>query len=271
MAKVVLVTGGSSGIGRSVAAYLAKQGHTVYGTSRNASDHQTADFRLLSMDVTNEESVNTAIEHIIKAHGRLDVLVNNAGLGMAGPLESTTDEEARLIFDTNVFGVLNTCRAAAPYLRASTGTVINITSIGGVFGLPFRGIYCASKFAVEGISEVLSMELGTHGVKVVIVQPGDFKTNINNNRLNAAQIDTSVYPHFKGVLEQIHREVHTAQDTELMGRAIAYIMSKKNPRLRYRVAPTMQRLSVLLNYVIPGRIFERLLVRHYKMNKGRKD
>lgn len=273
MSKVVLVTGGSSGIGSAIAAFLSSRGYIVYGTSRSAGKKSPNDqFELIQMDVTDTESVQQAIDLITQAHGRLDVLINNAGLGMAGPIESTSDEEARTIFDTNVFGVLNTCRAAAPLLRESRGTIINITSIGGVFGLPYRGIYCASKFAVEGISEVLSIELNPHGVKVVIVEPGDFKTNINTNRLNAAHINKEVYPQFDEVLEQIHDEVKHAQDPELIGRAVERIINSANPKLRYRVAPTVQRLSVLLNRILSGRLFERLIARHYGIRpKGRKN
>lgn len=263
MTKVVLVTGGSSGIGRSIAACLAREGHAVYGTSRNPSGEDIEGFRLIQMDVTDEKSVHAAIDSIIETHGRLDVLVNNAGLGMAGPLESTSDHEARVIFDTNVFGILNTCRAAASFLRQSKGMIINITSIGGVFGLPYRGIYCASKFAVEGLSEALSMELRGQGVKVVIVQPGDFRTSINSNRIQAANVDDKVYPRFKTVLEQVHNEVHHAQDTEVIGKAIACIVKKRNPKLRYRVSTPLQRASVWMNRVLPGRFFERMLARHY--------
>lgn len=271
MSKVVLVTGGSSGIGRAIAAFLASRDYIVYGTSRSEQSEETdGRFKLIQMDVTDADSVHRALELITEAHGRLDVLINNAGLGMAGPIESTSDQEARTIFDTNVFGVLNTCRAAVPLLRQSQGKIINITSIGGVFGLPYRGIYCASKFAVEGISEVLSIELNPLGVKVAIVQPGDFKTNINANRLNAAHIDKTVYPEFDAVLEQIHSEVKHAQDPELIGRTIERIIRSSNPKLRYRVATPTQRLSVFLNRMLSGRMFERIITRHYGIRpKGR--
>lgn len=262
MSKVVLVTGGSSGIGQAIAAQLAGDGHMVYATSRKAI-LSLYPFTMLHMDVSDHASVQAAIESVVSEQGRLDVLINNAGLGMAGPLESTTDQEARTIYDTNVFGVLNTCRIASRYLRASKGMIINITSIGGAFGLPYRGIYCSSKFAVEGISEALSLELRPQGVRVVIVQPGDFKTNINSNRLNASEIDHSVYPHFRSVLDQVNAEVSNAQDTAVIGKAVARIVKMKRPKLRYRVATPMQRFSLLLNSILPGRIFERLLSKHY--------
>ena len=263
MSKIILVTGGSSGIGQAIAARLAGDGHVVYATSRKKTPSSHLPFTLLQMDVTDHASVQSAVDSVVAEQGRLDVLINNAGLGMAGPLESTTDKEARIIFDTNVFGVLNTCRVASRHLRATKGMIINITSIGGAFGLPYRGIYCSSKFAVEGISEALSMELGPHGVRVVIVQPGDFKTNINSNRLNASEIDHSIYPHFQSVLNQVNAEVSSAQDTAVIGKAVSRIVAMQNPKLRYRVATPMQRLSLLLNSILPGRMFERILSKHY--------
>lgn len=264
MAKVILVTGGSAGIGRAVAAHLAGLGHTVYGTSRTAEVEMTDDgFRILRMDVTDEEMVKRGISFIADKHGKLDVLINNAGLGMTGPLENTSDEEAKFIYDTNVFGVLNTCRHAAPLLRKSAGNIINITSIGGLFGLPFRGIYCSSKFAVEGISEVLSMELAPQGIKVSIIEPGDFKTNINQNRLTSERIDTTLYPQFSSVVDQINREVSTAQDPVIVARTVERILRSNRPKLRYRAATPMQRFSVGLRKLLPGRYFEQIIARHY--------
>jgi NAD(P)-dependent dehydrogenase (short-subunit alcohol dehydrogenase family) len=267
MSKVILVTGGSSGIGLAIATALSNAGHIVYGTSRSGQAIPSANFEMLQMDVTDEASIGEAMKTIVERHKGLDVLINNAGLGMAGPIESISDAEARVVFNTNVFGLLNMCRSAAGYLRASHGLVVNITSIGGVFALPFRGVYCASKFAVEGLSEALSMELSAHGVRVVIVQPGDFKTNINANRLNAMAIDREVYPTFDRVLEQVHHEVKFAQDPERIGKLLVKIVGSKRPKLRYRVATPLQRLSILLNRILPGRLFEGILAGHYGVNK----
>lgn len=266
MVKVILVTGGSAGIGKAVATYLASKGHVVYGSSRKSEVGLTSlGYHIIRMDVTDEEMVTKAVEQIISKHGKIDVLVNNAGLGMAGPLESTTDAEAKAIFNTNVFGVLNTCRVVAPYLRQSKGNIINITSIGGMFGLPYRGIYCSSKSAVEAISEVLSMELWQFGVNVSIIEPGDFKTKINENRINARSIDKDVYSNFDAVLDQINTEVSGAQDPILIAKTVESILLKKRPKLRYRVATPMQRFSVFLHKTLPGRLFEKLLTSHYRL------
>lgn len=263
MSKVVLVTGGSSGIGMAIAKYLSDKNYIVYGTSRYCEEGEHNGFFNLKMDVTDEASISRVANQIHEKHGRIDVLVNNAGLGMVGPLESTTDQESRKVFDTNVFGVLNTCRCFVPYLRASAGRVINITSLGGVFGLPYRGVYCSSKFAVEGISETMSMELRRAGVWVSIIQPGDFKTNINANRLNAGMVDDKLYPDFKEVHERINNDVKYAKDPMMIARKVDKIICATKPRLRYRVATPLQRMSVVLHRVLPGRLYEKMLMRHY--------
>ena len=264
---VVLVTGGSAGIGKAVASHLSELGHIVFGTSRSQQDPAAFPFEILQMDVTDEQSVQTTIESIIQKHGRLDVLINNAGLGMAGPLENTSDEEAKNIFDTNVFGVLNTCRHAVPHLRKSEGYMINITSIAGVFGLPFRGIYSSSKSAVETISECYSLELKPHNVKVAVIEPGDFKTKINENRITSAQVNVEAYPRFKTVLQQIHDEVDSALDPILIGKCVERILNDSSPKLRYQVATPIQKMSVLLYRFLPGRFFEKLLAKHYGLRR----
>jgi len=263
--KVVLVTGGSSGIGQAIAQYLSEHGHFVYATSRNPAQKMLGKVHMISMDVCDPNSVSHALKIIESEAGKLDVLVNNAGLGMAGPLESTSQEEAKEIFNTNVFGVLNVCRAAVPLMRKTGGHIINITSIGGRFGLPYRGIYCSSKFAVAGLSETLSMELRQFGIRVCILEPGDFKTNINNNRKVAKALNHELYPRFKQALEQVNHEVSSAQDPVLIAKQIEKIIFKRKPRLYYQVATPTQRLSVFLKRILPGRLFERLIMNHYNM------
>jgi len=265
VSKVILVTGGSSGIGQSIATLLAEKGNIVYAASRNVENQFVGNLRMLRMDVTDESSITSAVESINVQHGYLDALVNNAGLGMAGPLENTTEKEAKEIFDTNVFGVLNVCRACIPLLRKTKGRILNVTSIGGIFALPFRGIYCSSKFAVEGISESLSMELAPMGIKVSIIEPGDFKTNINANRKKSAFVDKTHYPTFDVTLEQINQEVASALETNIIAIAVERILNKRNPHLRYRVATTTQHLSVWLYRLLPGRWFEKLIMNHYKL------
>jgi len=268
MRQVVLVTGGSSGIGRAVAKHLADHQYSVFGTSRKAESGDTLDgFTLVKMDVCSEDSVHDAIEFIKKKEGRLDIVINNAGLGMAGPIENTTFQEADELFRTNVHGILNVCRAALPLLRESArARIINVTSIGGRVSLPFRGIYCASKFAVEGISEALSMELKPWDIAVTLVEPGDFQTQINKNRRVASTIDPQLYKQdFEQTLEQINDEVTNGLPPEIMAENILSIIRKENPKLRYQVGTFVQKLSLTLKQILPGRFFETLILNHYKL------
>ncbi|WP_184543563.1 SDR family oxidoreductase [Mucilaginibacter sp. FT3.2] len=183
--KIWFVTGASKGLGLSLVKKLLSEGYKVAATSRNISDLETAvgvnsdAFLPLAVNIKSEESVQEAIEKTIGTFGKIDVVVNNAGYGMLGGLEETTDQEARDNFEVNVFGSLNVIRKALPYLREQkSGHILNISSIGGFSGgFPGFGIYCATKFAVNGFSESLAEEVKPFGIKVTIVEPGYFRTN----------------------------------------------------------------------------------------------
>lgn len=266
--KVILVTGASSGIGKAVAAALIAKGHNVFGTSRKVENGAVIDgVYFLRMDVSIESEVTEGVKTLLsKSDGRLDVVVNNAGLGMVGPVENVSDQEAREIFDTNVFGVLNVCRTTIPHLRkAGGGYIINITSLAAQMGLPFRGIYSSSKFAVEGFTESLSQEVQQFGIKVVLIEPGDFKTNININRKVAAFVSPEYISQNEDTLRQISQEVANAPTPEAIGRRITLIIEDNRPFLRYRTANTLQRFSLTLMRTLPGRWFEYLVMKHYKM------
>ncbi|MFY7707118.1 MAG: SDR family oxidoreductase [Flavobacteriales bacterium] len=267
MSKVVLVTGASSGIGKAISITLSQGGYKVFGASRSVETGTLVDgVTQLQLDVTNELSITKALSYIKEKEGSIDVLVNNAGLGMIGALESTSARQVEEVFQTNVYGVLNMCRAVIPFMREQKrGTIINVTSIAGLMGLPFRGIYSASKSAVEGFSEALSAEVNQFGIKVIIIEPGDFKTNINENR-RVAEINTNIYEPFQSaVIAQVNKEVQNAPDPALIGEALIRILKKQNPRLRYKVATPFQRFSVLIRDIIPDRWFEKLVKRYYKM------
>lgn len=182
--KVWFVTGASKGLGLALVQKLLKNGFLVAATSRsieelkNAVGYSGEQFLPLSMSLTNEQSVGKAIADTLAAFGRIDVVVNNAGYGLAGSLEELSDAESRGNFDVNVFGTLNVIRAVMPHLRAQqSGHIMNISSIGGVTGaFPGFGVYCATKFAVSGLSESLASEVADFGVKVTVVEPGYFRT-----------------------------------------------------------------------------------------------
>lgn len=269
MRKVVFITGASSGIGEAIATHLSSRGYIVYGTSRYESDDSKLNFSFLQLDVRNEASIQQAISTVIEKEGRIDVLINNAGLGMIGALEDTSIEESKEIFETNVFGMLAVCNKVIPYMRKNkSGIIINISSIAGQIGLPYRGVYNASKYAIEGFSEALSMELRPFKIKVIILEPGDYRTNMNTNRRIAKKaLDPSspYFVSFNRTREQVFEEVDTAWPPEKIARKVEKIINYKNPRLRFISAPLKQKLSIILHKVLPARLFEYIISTFYKV------
>ena len=265
--KVILITGASSGLGRATAKYLSDQGHTVYGTSRKANHGDPLDnFTLLRLDLRDPSSISDCIAYLQQKHELLDVLINNAGIGINGPLECLSRKEIMDVFDTNVFGLMEVTKNCIPMLRKSKQAVIvNISSIAGEMGLPYRGIYSASKFAVEGYSESLSMELQPWNIRVCLVQPGDFSTNINENRMVVKELNKELYPDFIKMNERVIREVNAGWEPEILGKNIAILISQKNPPLRKRIAPFLERFSTTLRRILPGRWYEKLLMKFYKV------
>lgn len=273
--KVVLITGASSGIGLSVAKHLStqqkrdKNRYKVYGTFRTQKPEVPVSFQWIELDVTQESNALKAVDQIVKEEGRLDILINNAGLGTVGSLEDTSLEEARSIFETNFFGVHAMCKAVLPIMRKQKeGTILNITSIAGIVALPYRGIYNATKFAVEGFSEALSIEVKPFGINVIILRPGDYKTNINNNRKiakKALEEDSVYYDSFQRAHFQIKEEVNTAWTPNKIAVDIARIIRKKNPKLHYISAPLIQKFSITAHRYFPSRLFENMVSRFYKV------
>ena len=265
--KIVLITGGSSGIGRTTGIFLASKGMKVYGTTRNLRNHSNFDdFTLLELDVKQPESIRDAIGQILSQEGRLDVLINNAGVGITGPIEETPIEEINKTFDTNLNGPIRMTQAVLPQMRQQgSGLIINITSIAGYMGLPFRGIYSATKGSLELVTEALRMETRSFGVQIVNLAPGDFATNIASGRYHAPVLETSPYKAYGQTLASINEDVEAAQDPVLVAHKVYGIMQKKNPKGHYLVGTFMQRLSVFLKSILPDKLFEKLLLNHYKL------
>jgi len=183
--KIIVVTGASSGFGLEIAAYLSDLGHTVYGTARSAVK-KDLNFELLPLDVTSQESVDACIEQILSRESRIDVLVNNAGYILSGFLEETELDEARSVIETNFFGTVRMIKRVLPLMRQKrSGQIINIGSSAGLLAVPNLGFYAASKFALEGYSETLKYEVQSFNVKVSIVEPAIFKTNIGKSKVMA--------------------------------------------------------------------------------------
>jgi NAD(P)-dependent dehydrogenase (short-subunit alcohol dehydrogenase family) len=268
MSKIVFITGGSSGIGKATAIYLSKKGYIVYGTGRKVINGSVSDgFTSVQMDITNSDSLQSAIQFVLAKEHRIDVLINNAGLGMAGALEDCTKEEIQNIFNTNVVGTLEVSKALLPQMRLQKdGLIINVSSIMGRLSLPFRGIYSASKFALEAISETLSMEVRQFGIKVVCLEPGDFNTEINTNRVVAQKSRNSIYSEkFNPIYKQITEEVGRSADPIVVAKVIEKIILSSNPKLRYKAATWFQGFAVFLHNFLPPRIFEKLVMNKYRL------
>ncbi len=263
---VILVTGASSGIGRACAELLAASGHVVYGTSRRGGD-QRAGVEMLAMNVDDDAQVANGVAKIIADHGRIDVVINNAGYAIAGAVEDTSIDEARAQFETNVFGVLRVCRAALPHMRAQHGgLIVNISSLGGIFGMPFSGLYSASKFAIEGLSEALRLETSVSGVRVVLVEPGDMKTGLPEARRDVAAAVGSAYePAFRNMMKLSKADEDKAPEPVAVARLVGAIVASKRPKLRYAVGMFSQRIVVWLKRMLPGRVFEWILLKAFQL------
>lgn len=270
MSRVALVTGGTSGIGRAICNVLHSKGVVVYGTGRKANHGDVLDgYRLVKCDVTKDASVKEAVEYVIEEQGRIDILINNAGIGIAGAVEDSEINEILNVFNTNVAGVIRMCKAVLPFMRDQKGGyIINVSSVGGLMGLPYRGIYSGSKSSVELISEAMSMEVMKFGVKVVLVEPGDFKTSINQNRRVSENTKSGVYrSEFESIHEIINKEVTEGEDPVKIGKLVWKIINNPSPRVRYNTGDLMSKLALAIKRLIPSRWFESMMMKHYKMKR----
>ncbi len=267
MSKVVLITGGSSGIGKSVGEFLVSKGFIVYGTSRNPSNIPNHPFNLIALDVTQRASIESAIEYIIAKEGKIDVLVNNAGMGITGPIEDTPTDEMRKVFETNFFGAVDVMKAVLPQMRKQkSGLIINITSIAGYMGLPFRGIYSATKGALEIVTEAIRMEVKAFGICVTSVAPGDFATNIASGRYHTPVFENSPYKTvYQDNLDLMNAHVDEGSNPIQMAKAIYKIINTSNPKVHYRVGDFIQKFSIVLKKILPDKVYEKLLMNHYKL------
>lgn len=267
MAKVILITGGSSGIGKSIGTFLFDKGYKVYGTSRNPKNYSNSSFPLLALDVTRKESISQCISDLINIEGKIDILINNAGAGITGPIEEIPEEEIKKNFEINFFGPLNIIKEVLPEMRKqNTGLVINVTSIAGYMGLPYRGIYSASKGALETITEAYRMELKDFNIEMCNVAPGDFATNIADGRYHAPKLDYSPYKiPYGNTLDLMNEHVDQGSDPRLMAEAIYKILNRDRPKIHYKVGSFLQKFSIVLKRILPDKVYERMLMNHYKI------
>src|SRR5690606_26614877 len=207
------------------------------------------------------------IETVIKASGRLDILINNAGAGITGPIEEIPDAEIQRNFETNFFGPIRVIKAVLPQMRIQqSGLIINITSIAGYMGLPYRGIYSASKGAFELVTEAFRMEIKDFNIQMTNVAPGDFATNIASGRYHAPILENSPYKiPYGNTLKLMDTHVDEGKDPLLMAKAIFKIINTPKPRVHYKSGEFMQKFSIVLKRILPDKTYEKLLLKHYKL------
>src|SRR6201996_7548378 len=258
--RVVLVPGASSGIGLACATHLAGRGYRVYGASRRA----TTGALTLTMDVTDDQSVERAVAAVLEREGRLDILVNNAGMGIAGPVENTSIEAAKKQLDVNFFGAFRVSRSVLPAMRSQrSGYIVNIGSIGGLVAIPYQAMYSASKFAMEGFSESLRMEVRPFGIRVVIIEPGDHKTALTRNRRMEVLSGSPYGNSFQAALAKTAHDEQSGPGPEQIARLLHHVINQRNPRLRYTIGPAAQRAAVWLKRLTPYSLVEYVMRTYY--------
>ncbi len=264
---VVLITGASSGIGNACAKILSSQGYRVYGTSRKPKNVDW-EFNLLQMDVGDDESVTRAVQRILDETGRIDIVVNNAGMGYGGAVEDTSLEEARDTLETNFLGVLRVCKTVLPAMRAQgSGRIINVSSIAGMIGCPFVALYSASKYAVEGMTDALRMEVAPYGIKVILINPGDIATGFTKNRriCQASGPGSTYSEQFQRTLAIIEKNEIHGSSPDMVARVLLKAVSSQSPKRRYIAGTLVEKVAVILRRWLPEGYFSWLVSKYYGM------
>lgn len=261
--RVILITGASRGFGAAAARLLSQRGHRVYGTSREPASANAEGFTLIPLDVREDDSVQRCVKTVLNQAGRLDTLINNAGVALGGALEEATAEEARQLFETNFFGIIRMTNAVLPAMRAArSGQIINISSLAGLVGVPYLGLYAASKHALEGYSASLRYELHRYGISVSLIEAGNYRTSIRFT-FPAQRI-----PDYDGIREQataVHdADVRDGHPPDPVARLIVRVVESRHPRLRYVVAEGIESGVPFMRRFFPDALQEWILRRRYR-------
>ncbi len=263
--KVIFITGASSGIGKAIAYFLMNKGFRVYGTSRNPSknnnnisrDEKTGgSISMIPLDVTDEASVKEAVDMVISKEGRIDILVSNAGNGIAGSIEDVSSEEAKMQFDINLFGSLRVINQVLVHMRnQGAGLIIAMSSVAGVISIPYQGHYSASKFALEAIIEALRHEVAPYGIKACIVEPGDTKTEFTGRRTISKKSDETspYYNRFTKSLARMEFDEQNGASPDAVAKTVYKVIKRKNPPVRVAVG-FQYKLLLFLKKVLPTRL-----------------
>ncbi len=264
--SVILVTGGSSGIGRACCARLNARGDTVYSASRSAGE--PAPWQHLPLDVRDATSVTSGVADLVRREGRIDALIHAAGYSLAGAVEDLTIDEALLQLDTNYLGTVRTIRAVLPTMReAGKGRLILIGSIAGLIGLPFLGHYSASKFALDGLTQALRIELRPFGVEATVVHPGDVNTAVSANQIEGHRTgEGSPYaPRFKRTVAHYDANVRAGGSPDVVARAVERLLCARRMPVRLIVGSPVEHAAVGLQRIVPRRLFEAVVRKAYRL------
>lgn len=263
---VVLLSGVSSGFGRAMALRLSAAGHRVYGISRRALDDPELQASLTGYirgDLCDPALAQQAVDTVLSQQGRLDVLINNAGMGIGGALEDTDDQQLHHLMELNFFAMARLCRCALPAMRRQhCGTIINLSSLGGLVGLPFQGAYSASKYAVEGYSEALRNEAAPFGVSVFLVEPGDFQTKFTASR-QVVGAGSPYAPYCQRAIRRIEADETGGSQPDVLAALVEKLVAGGGTRLRYPAGGLGQRLLIKSRRLMGDRLFLRLLRWYY--------
>jgi short-subunit dehydrogenase len=262
---VGIVTGASGGIGEATARALHTAGYRVFGTSRRAPVTRSPGIEYLACDVTSAESVKAAVSEVLSKAGRIDLLVNNAGVGLVGGAEESSLEQAKSLFEVNLFGVIRMTNAVLPTMRRQrAGRIVNLSSVMGLIPAPFMALYAASKHALEGYSESLDHEIRGSGIRVVLVEPAYTRTSFEGNVYQADQ-QLEVYQSDRTNAERVLRDgMKTADTPELVASAVVKASTEANPHRRYAAGRTARQVSLLRRFV-PASAFDRSLRKQMRL------
>ena len=262
--RVILVTGASSGIGRACAGRCARSGFRVFGMARTTPAALDEGVRFLTGDVRDDASVQECVSRVLREAGRIDVLVNCAGIVVAGPAEEMLAEEILDQLQTNLLGTIRMCRAVLPAMRVQrSGRIITVGSLAGLMGLPFQSAYSASKYGIEGYVESLQMEVEEFGITLVIVDPGDVATEITmHRRLTRGSGSGSPYSgRFEAAMRSQAASEQHGWRVQRVARLMEKIVRARSPRLRYTPGPFVERISPVVRRLLPDRLYLRILAR----------
>ncbi len=261
--KIALVIGASSGVGKVCANYLANSGYNVYGTSRKATFNINNDkIHMIPLDVTDSLSIKQAVDYIIEKEGTISVLLNCPGYGLSGSVEDISTQEAKAIFDTNFFGIMEVIRNVLPIMRKNqTGLIVNISSVAGFISIPYQSMYSASKYALEAMSEALRIEVKSFGVKVSMIAPGDMKTNFKRETAKNA-LNSCYQARCEKAVNKMIASEEKGPEAIVVVKELKKILKQKNPSIR-RVVGWQYKLVGLLKKLLPAKIVEFVITKIY--------